>query len=155
MRRSQILLIVALIAVGPALSACADFDLDKLDVFGLNEKKKLPGERKNLFPEGVPGVQQGVPKEYMQGYQEQQRREEEARLAAQKAEEEAAAEKAKQAALEAERKQERRKAMLKNKPTSLTVGRPQQQQPQNQQQQQQPQGQEPQAQQPWPQQPSR
>jgi hypothetical protein len=152
MRRSQILLIVALIATGPALSACADFDLDKLDVFGLNEKKKLPGERKQLFPEGVPGVQQGVPKEYMQGYQEQQRKDEEARLAAQKAEEEAAAEKAKQAALEAERRQERRKAMLKNKPTSLTVGRPQQQQQQPQDQQ----PQQPQAQTPWPQQqPSR
>ncbi len=149
MTKSRILLIVTLVAAGPVLSACADFDLDKLDVFNLNEKKKLPGERKQLFPEGVPGVQQGVPKEYMQGYQEQQQREEAARLAAQKAEEEAAAEKAKQAALEAERKKERRKAMLKNKPTAITIGRQpqQQQQPQDQQQ--------PQAQQPWPQQPSR
>ena len=34
----------------PALSGCADFDLDKLDMFGLNEKKKLPGDRKEVFP---------------------------------------------------------------------------------------------------------
>lgn len=52
-----------------ALTACADFDLDKLDVFHLNEKKKLPGERKELFPEGVPGVSQGIPPEYMKGNQ--------------------------------------------------------------------------------------
>ena len=43
--------------------------MDKLDVFDLNEKKKLPGERKELFPEGVPGVTQGIPPEYMKGNQ--------------------------------------------------------------------------------------
>jgi hypothetical protein len=52
-----------------ALTACADFDPDKLDVFHLNEKKKLPGERKELFPDGVPGVSQGIPPEYMKGNQ--------------------------------------------------------------------------------------
>jgi hypothetical protein len=55
--------------VGPVLAGCSDFDPDKLDVFGLSEKKKLPGERKELFPGGVPGVTQGVPPEYMKGYQ--------------------------------------------------------------------------------------
>lgn len=34
----------------PALAGCSNFDPDKLDVFGLNEKKKLPGDRKELFP---------------------------------------------------------------------------------------------------------
>lgn len=56
-------------AFGLALAACADFDLDKLDVFHLNDKKKLPGERKELFPQGVPGVTQGIPPEYMKGNQ--------------------------------------------------------------------------------------
>ena len=32
------------------MTACDDFDPDKLDVFGLNNKKKLPGEREALFP---------------------------------------------------------------------------------------------------------
>ena len=57
------------VLIAPVLAGCADFDLDKLDVFGLNEKKKLPGERKELFPGGVPGVAQGIPPEYMKGYQ--------------------------------------------------------------------------------------
>src|ERR1051326_7324671 len=32
-------------------------------------KKKLSGERKPVFPEGVPGVPQGVPPELVKGYQ--------------------------------------------------------------------------------------
>src|SRR5215831_5908407 len=32
-------------------------------------KKPLPGERKAVFPEGVPGVPQGVPPELVKGYQ--------------------------------------------------------------------------------------
>jgi hypothetical protein len=64
-----IVILTALVVVGPVLSGCSDFDPDKLDVFGLNEKKKLPGERKEIFPGGVPGVAQGVPPEYMKGYQ--------------------------------------------------------------------------------------
>src|SRR5262249_38777372 len=51
------------------LTACADFDLDKLDVFHLNEKKKLPGERKEVFPDGAPGVSQEIPPKYMKGNQ--------------------------------------------------------------------------------------
>src|SRR5262245_3226307 len=34
-------------------------------------KKPLPGERRAVFPEGVPGVQQGVPPELMRGQQQQ------------------------------------------------------------------------------------
>jgi hypothetical protein len=64
-----VLMLTALVVVGPVLAGCSDFDPDKLDVFGLNEKKKLPGERKEVFPGGVPGVAQGVPPEYMKGYQ--------------------------------------------------------------------------------------
>jgi hypothetical protein len=64
-----VLMLTALVVVGPVLTGCSDFDPDKLDVFNLNEKKKLPGERKEVFPGGVPGVAQGVPPEYMKGYQ--------------------------------------------------------------------------------------
>ncbi|RDV01858.1 hypothetical protein [Undibacter mobilis] len=58
-----------LVLAAPALSGCANFDPDNLDIFGLNEKKKLPGERKDVFPEGVPGVTQGIPQEYRMGAQ--------------------------------------------------------------------------------------
>lgn len=35
-------------------------------------KKPLPGDRRAVFPEGVPGVQQGVPQELMRGQQANQ-----------------------------------------------------------------------------------
>ena len=70
MRRLQrIALLATFIAVVPVLSGCANFDPESLDIFGLGEKKKLPGDRKPVFPEGVPGVSQGVPKEYIKGNQ--------------------------------------------------------------------------------------
>jgi hypothetical protein len=70
MRRSRyVVTLTGLILIAPVLAGCADFDMDKLDVFGLNEKKKLPGERRELFPGGVPGVTQGIPPEYMKGNQ--------------------------------------------------------------------------------------
>ncbi len=68
-RFSRAIAVAAVLALAPVLAGCSDFDLDKLDVFGLNKKKPLPGDRKPLFPEGVPGVQQGVPPELMKGYQ--------------------------------------------------------------------------------------
>jgi hypothetical protein len=68
MRRKQRILLLAVIGlVLPVLAGCSDFDPDKLDVFGLNDKKKLPGDRKPLFPEGVPGVSQGIPPEFIKG----------------------------------------------------------------------------------------
>ena len=70
MRRiPRIVLLAGLVVLAPALSGCESFDMDKLDVFGLNEKKKLPGDRKPVFPEGVPGVTQGIPQEYVKGNQ--------------------------------------------------------------------------------------
>lgn len=67
-------LAVALLVASPLLAACSsDFDpgdlAEKLDFFHLNEKKKLPGERKELFPGGVPGVTQGIPPDLVKGYQ--------------------------------------------------------------------------------------
>ena len=73
MRRfRRVALAALLIGTAPAISGCADFDLDKLDVFGLNKKKPLPGERHAVFPEGVPGVTQGIPQELMMGNQQAQ-----------------------------------------------------------------------------------
>jgi hypothetical protein len=69
MRIHRIVFLITLAAALPALSGCADFDADKLDIFGLNEKKKLPGDRKPVFPEGVPGVTQGIPQEFIRGNQ--------------------------------------------------------------------------------------
>jgi len=73
MRIHRAVLVALLIGIGPVIAGCSDgFDMDKLDVLGLNQKKKLPGERHALFPEGVPGVQQGIPAEYMKGNVAQQ-----------------------------------------------------------------------------------
>src|SRR5258708_11316464 len=63
-RRLVLAAIVA--ATGPVLSACDS--LDTFDVF--DSKKKLAGDRKPVFPEGVPGVASGVPPELLKGYHE-------------------------------------------------------------------------------------
>src|SRR5579872_265415 len=65
----RVVLLAAFAAFASTLTACTNFDPDKLDVFGINEKKKLPGERKELFPGGVPGVTQGIPPEFVKGNQ--------------------------------------------------------------------------------------
>ena len=70
MRRPQRLIATAvLIALSGALAGCGsmgNFDpTDMLDF--LDTKKKLPGERKPVFPEGVPGLEQGVPKDLYRG----------------------------------------------------------------------------------------
>jgi hypothetical protein len=70
MRRwHRCVLLTALVAIAPVLAGCADFDLDKLDVFHVNDKKKLPGERHDVFPNGVPGVTQGIPPELLKSNQ--------------------------------------------------------------------------------------
>ncbi len=71
-RLSRIVLLAALAALAPALAGCESIDFDKLDFLGISQKKPLPGDRKPVFPEGVPGVSQGIPKEYQKGYGEQQ-----------------------------------------------------------------------------------
>ena len=70
-RMHRIVLLVALVALAPVLVGCENFDMEKFDIFGLNDKKKLPGERKELFPQGVPGVTQGLPPEYLKDKQPQ------------------------------------------------------------------------------------
>jgi outer membrane biosynthesis protein TonB len=68
-RTKRIVLLITLALALPVLAGCSNFDPDSLDIFGLNEKKKLPGERRAVFPEGVPGVSQGMPPEYLKGNQ--------------------------------------------------------------------------------------
>src|SRR5260370_11934693 len=62
----RLVLAAIVVATGPVLSACDS--LDTFDVF--DSKKKLAGERKPVFPEGVPGVAAGVPPELVKGYRE-------------------------------------------------------------------------------------
>ncbi|MBN9040319.1 MAG: hypothetical protein BGP05_19525 [Rhizobiales bacterium 62-47] len=67
MRRPQRLIAAAvLLSLAGALAGCSGSmsNFDPTDMFDfLDTKKKLPGERKPVFPEGVPGLEQGVPKE--------------------------------------------------------------------------------------------
>ena len=86
MRRSQRLIATAVvIALSGALAGCAggmsSFDpSDMLDF--LDTKKKLPGERKAVFPEGVPGLEQGVPKDLYKGSRSEQLEQQNAAAAA-------------------------------------------------------------------------
>jgi hypothetical protein len=76
MRRSQRLIAATVaIALCTVLAGCGgglnNFDpSDMLDF--LDTKKKLPGERKPVFPDGVPGLDQGVPKELYKGARQDQ-----------------------------------------------------------------------------------
>ena len=76
MRRSQ-RLIAAIVAVAlcSVLAGCGSSmgNWDPTDLLDfLDTKKKLPGERKPVFPDGVPGLEQGVPKELYKGSQQEQ-----------------------------------------------------------------------------------
>src|SRR6266540_2479992 len=62
------LLPVAALTIGLALAGCSSFDPTDLADW-ISPKKPLPGERRAVFPEGVPGVPQGVPPEMVKGYQ--------------------------------------------------------------------------------------
>ena len=164
-RLPRIVLMAALVALAPVLAGCEDFDMDKLDVFGLNKKKPLPGERRDVFPGGVPGVTQGIPPEYLKSNVEKQQAADAAAAAeAQKEEAAKAAEDAQKkavAAAEAEKPKPKPKpkpkvVRLPAKPATQVTIQPtraqpaqqapwpnaNQQQPQQQQSGQQPQGQQ-------------
>ena len=86
MRRAQRLIAATvLIALSGALGGCAgglsNFDPSDLLDF-LDTKKKLPGERKPVFPDGVPGLDQGVPKELYKGARQDQLDQQNAQAAA-------------------------------------------------------------------------
>ena len=73
-RPHRLIAATVLIAFSSALAGCSsmgNFDpSDMLDF--LDTKKKLPGERKPVFPDGVPGLEQGVPKDLYRGARQQQ-----------------------------------------------------------------------------------
>ncbi len=73
MRRMPRLIAAAvLIAFAGALGGCSSGGFDPSDMLDfLDTKKKLPGDRKPVFPEGVPGLEQGVPKDMYKGAQQQ------------------------------------------------------------------------------------
>ena len=63
--------IAAALGLALMLGGCETSDMiDKLsDLIPFGQKKPLPGERRQVFPEGVPGVPQGVPPELVKGNQ--------------------------------------------------------------------------------------
>jgi hypothetical protein len=74
MRSQRLIAAAVVIALSSALAGCtggmSNFDpSDLLD--WLDTKKKLPGERKPVFPQGVPGLEQGVPKDLYKGAAQQ------------------------------------------------------------------------------------
>lgn len=69
-RRYRGLLAVPLLCMGLALTGCESFDPAYLFP---DTKKKLPGERRDVFPDGrIPGVTQGIPPEMIKGNPAQQ-----------------------------------------------------------------------------------
>ncbi len=65
-RRIRIAMTAGALSLALFAGGCESFDLTDLFPDG---KKKLAGERRPVFPDGVPGVPQGVPPELMKGYQ--------------------------------------------------------------------------------------
>src|SRR5437868_6209697 len=87
MRGSKRLIALAVVAaLSGALAGCGGGGLSNFDPSDLldwmDTKKKLPGERKPVFPEGVPGLEQGVPKDLYKGSRQQQIDEQNAAAAA-------------------------------------------------------------------------
>jgi hypothetical protein len=77
MRLSQRLIAATvLVALSGALAGCGGGGLSSFDPSDLldflDTKKKLPGDRKPVFPEGVPGLEQGVPKDLYKGSAQEQ-----------------------------------------------------------------------------------
>jgi hypothetical protein len=76
MRRVQRLIAASvLVALSGAMAGCSSgiSGWDPSDMLDwIDTKKKLPGERKPVFPEGVPGLEQGVPKQLYKGAAQQQ-----------------------------------------------------------------------------------
>ncbi|HEY0567852.1 MAG TPA: hypothetical protein VGD13_06935 [Xanthobacteraceae bacterium] len=64
-RVKRTILGVSALAFALALAGCDNFDMPEL----FNTKKPLPGERRAVFPEGVPGAPSGVPAELIKGNQ--------------------------------------------------------------------------------------
>ncbi len=71
-RLTRVVTVASVLALVVPLAACSDFDPSEImDNIFSPTKKPLTGDRKELFPSGTPGVQQGVPPELVKGYQPQ------------------------------------------------------------------------------------
>jgi hypothetical protein len=69
-RINRALLPMLLLGTSLGLAGCEPGEvIDKLSDLIPNNKTPLPGTRKEVFPEGVPGVPQGVPPDLVKGYQ--------------------------------------------------------------------------------------
>jgi outer membrane biosynthesis protein TonB len=69
-RFARVTLVASALSLTLALAGCESFDPTEIfssDMF--STKKKLQGDRRAVFPEGTPGVSQGVPQELVKGYQ--------------------------------------------------------------------------------------
>lgn len=64
-RVKQIIFGASVFAFALTLGGCESFDMPEF----FNAKKPLPGERRAVFPEGVPGAPSGVPAELIKGNQ--------------------------------------------------------------------------------------
>ncbi len=72
-RVDRLIPVAIVLSAGISLSACSsssNFDPTDCITGDFFEKPKLPGERKAVFPDGVPGVPQGVPAELVKGNQQ-------------------------------------------------------------------------------------
>jgi hypothetical protein len=122
-----IIMTLLLVSFGGALAGC-----ESMENFQFwDTKTKLAGERKPVFPEGVPGVTQGIPPELMKGYQEPQQQVDPAAAAAQQG---------------AEKTDAKAEPKPKPKPRKVAQPRPAAQPPQGQS----PAAQQPAQQAPWP-----
>src|SRR3982751_6518391 len=75
MRSQRLIAAAVAVALSGALAGCSSSmgNWDPTDLLDfLDTKKKLPGERKPVFPEGVPGLEQGVPKDLYKGSRREQ-----------------------------------------------------------------------------------
>jgi hypothetical protein len=75
MRSQRLIAAAVVIALSGALAGCSSSitNWDPTDLLDfLDTKKKLPGERKPVFPDGVPGLEQGVPKNLYKGSAQEQ-----------------------------------------------------------------------------------
>jgi hypothetical protein len=63
--------IASALSLGLALGGCESFDPENM--FNFTKEKPLPGARQAVFPEGVPGVTQGMPEDLMRSKAEETR----------------------------------------------------------------------------------